>query len=108
MVSHMLCWSCTLSYRDCEDTESVQTVGLVVAVQVKQKRAGCGGKSLHRCCCFQRQNGELRNANRSDSYRSCFPTRNTVQVNKEEEAYKPFVMFCIISQAVCHVGCLFS
>ena len=48
---------------DNEDIEGVQTVGAIVAGQVKQKRAGCGGNSLHRCCCFQRQNGELRNAN---------------------------------------------
>lgn len=80
----------------------------IVAGQVKQKRVGCGGNILHRCCCFQRQNGEVRNANRPDSYRSCFPIRNTVQVNKEEEAVKTCIMFNCSCQTVLHVGQWFS
>lgn len=94
---------CDLKHGDYEDIESVQAVGLIVAGQVKQKRAGCGGNSLHRCCCFQRQNGELRNANRPDSYHSRFPTRNTIQVSKEEEAVRAFMMFNFIHQTALHV-----
>lgn len=36
---------------------------LDLAEQVKLQRAACGGNSLHRCCCFQRRNRELRDAN---------------------------------------------
>lgn len=71
-----------------------------MAGQVKQKRAVCvcvwlgaggGGGLLGRAgstdavAFFQTQNGELRNANGHDSYRCCFPTRNTVQVNKKRK-----------------------
>ena len=89
----------TLKYRDYEDIGSVQTVGLHCGWAGKAEESWVlRGNSLHRCCCFQRQNGELRNANGPDSYRSCFPTRSTVRVNKEEEAVKTFMVFDIIFQ----------
>lgn len=35
-----------------------------------------------------------------DSYHSCFPARNTIQVNKEEEAVKTFMVFNYICHTV--------
>lgn len=44
IISHVLARGCfTSKNRYNEDIESVQTVRLIVAGQVKQKRAGCGG-----------------------------------------------------------------
>lgn len=62
----------TLRLHDNEDIESVQTVGLHCdqAGKAEESSVGRGGGCLHRCCCFQRQNRELRNANGPDSYRS--------------------------------------
>lgn len=76
-----------------EDIESVQTVGLHCGCAGKAEESGVWGNSRHRCCRFQRQNRELRNANQPDFYRSCFPTRNTIHVNKEEEAAEILIMF---------------
>lgn len=111
----MLRWRCALSYRDREDIESVQTVGLHCGWAGKAEESRVwGGNSLHRCCCFQRQNGELRNANRPDPYRCCFPTRNTVQVNKEEEAAKALwcsvllVRLCVMPGACSPKSLIFS
>lgn len=54
-----------LNYRDYEDIESAQTVGLDCGRAGKAEESGVWGNSLHRCCCFQRRNGELRNANKT-------------------------------------------
>lgn len=65
----------------------------------KAEESGVWGNSQHRCCRFQRQNRELRNANQPDFYHSCFPARNTIHVNKEEEAAEIPIMFNTICLA---------